>query len=72
MLEADKIRALLPLIPSIRLLQEEQIGFKLLLEPVQPDGVDILSLSEDDSQENVCFDPTQSEHYVPPHPNDPP
>lgn len=71
-MDPEKIRPLLPLIPSIRLLQEEQLGFQLLPDTIQQETGDLMSMSDEDSQENVCTDPTKSIHYVPPHPNDPP
>ncbi|CAL8070209.1 unnamed protein product [Orchesella dallaii] len=70
-LDPDRIRSLLPLIPSIRVLTEESLGFCLLPDQLQLDNADH-SQSEEDNQENICLDPTKSIHYVPPHPNDPP
>lgn len=70
-LDAERIRALLPLIPSIRVLSEEALGFCLIPDQLSQDNPDNTQ-SEEDNQENICLDPTKSIHYVPPHPNDPP
>lgn len=70
-LDPEKIRSLLPLIPSIRVLSEDALGFCLIPDQLCLDNLDN-SQSEEDNQENICLDPTKSIHYVPPHPNDPP
>jgi len=52
------------------MLNEDQLGFNLLADR---ECVELGSQSEDDKfEELVCRDPTESEHYMPPHPNDPP
>jgi hypothetical protein len=70
-LTPEKIRQLLPLVPSIRLINEELLGFSLFPDSAQLDSAE-MSHSEDDNFDTVCLDPMKSIHYMPPHPNDPP
>ena len=72
-LSPEKIKSLVPLIPSIRFLTEEHLGAAIFDSPSHPndqsgDG----SHSDEDIIDLVCLDPTKSVHYMPPHPNDPP
>lgn len=80
LLAPDKMRSLLPLIPSIRFLSEDVLfgGSPLFrsgegLIPKEEHGGEDTGNEEDDILADlVCLDPTKSVHYVPPHPNDPP
>lgn len=71
MLAPEKIKSLLPLIPSIRFLTEEHLGSPLFGGSGANESGDV-SNSDEDTLDLVCLDPTKSVHYVPPHPNDPP
>jgi len=70
-LTPEKIRLLLPIVPSIRLLNEELLGFPLYPDSLQQDAAE-QSNSEDENMDTICLDPMKSIHYMPPHPNDPP
>ena len=72
-LTPERIRPLLAVIPSIQSLSEESLGFPLFLEPLQPvEGISEVVPSEEENQDFVTLDPMKSEHYMPPHPHDPP
>jgi len=77
-LDPDKVRSLLPFLPFMRALEEEQLGFPLFLggdfsHPIRGGGRgEVMSQSEEELPEPLPLDPTKSIHYVPPHPNDPP
>ncbi|CAG7717210.1 unnamed protein product [Allacma fusca] len=72
-LTPEKIRPLLAVIPSIQNLSEESLGFPLFPEPIpQEAGMSEINQSEEENQDFITLDPMKSEHYMPPHPYDPP